>query len=102
MAILGNAAKWSTRWPSQTFLVSTDCGLNGLPGRGLHSAMQTECSACPSFSSSVRFPLGYSITRAYWYSVSASWMTWPPSSVLALSVPTGSAISAAITAGATA
>ena len=75
---------------------------SGLAAYLAHSAVHTECSACPSFSSSVRFPLGYSITRAYWYSVSASWITWPPSSVLALSVPTGSAISAAITAGATA
>ena len=44
-------------------------------------------------------PSSASTTRAYWYSVSTSWIT-RPSSVFALSVPTGRAISAAIAAGA--
>ena len=47
-------------------------------------------------------PSSYSITRAYWYSVSVSWITRPLPSVSALSVPTGSAIRAAIAAGASA
>src|ERR671911_2015895 len=95
-------ANGRTRWPSQTFPVSTEEGSRG-PGRpASHSASHTECSAWPSFSSSVREWSGYSITRAYWYSVSASWITRPPPSVSALSVPTGSAISAAIAVGASA
>ena len=39
-----------------------------------------------------------STTRAYWYSVSASWITRAPSSA-PLTVPTGTAISAAIASG---
>ena len=80
--------------------MSTDSGSRGPAGPASHSASHTECSAWPSFSSSAREPSGNSITRAYWYSVSASWITRPAPSVSAFSVPTGSAISAAIATGA--
>ena len=66
--------------------------MRGPPGPASHSALHSEWSAWPSFSSSVRDPSSSSITRAYWYSVSASWITRPLPSVSALSVPTGSAI----------
>ena len=82
--------------------MSTEDGLRGPAGPASHSAVHDECSACPSFSSSLRAPSSSSITRAYWYSVSASWITRPLPSVSALSVPTGSAIRAAIAAGASA
>src|ERR1051325_8840491 len=53
--------------------------------------------ASPSLSSSRRSPSGYSTTRAYWYSVSASWIT--RASDEPLTVPTGTNISPAITSG---
>ena len=45
----------------------------------------------------MRSPPAWSITRAYWYSVSVSWMTLP--SPEALTVPIGSASSAATPSG---
>src|SRR3954471_20966867 len=53
--------------------------------------------ASPSLSSSRRAPSGYSTTRAYWYSVSASWIT--RASAEPLTVPTGTSISPAIASG---
>ena len=58
----------------------------------------SEWIACPSLSSSRRSPPGDWMTRAYWYSVSAS-STTRPASLCAFTIPTGSSSAPATAAG---